>query len=117
MVKVKKKIFNLRCELSWTIHLQGNVPFPIAIFLDSGHTKMLALYQVPFIYITSLWYVEKVFIVSISQMWKLRPPEITFMRELGFQLSSSDSKAHVFPTTTCSFPGASISNMNMQNIL
>lgn len=102
---------------NWTIYLHGNVPFPIAIFLDSGHTKMLALYQVLFLYTTSLWYVEKVVIVSISQMWKLRLPEIMSMVELGFQLSSSDSKAHAFSTTTCSFPGASISNMNMQNIL
>lgn len=64
----------------------------MAMFLE-----MLALYPVLFIYITSIWYVGKA-LVSILQMWKLRPREIKPMGELGFKPNSSDSKAHDFPT-------------------
>ena len=54
-----------------TIHPHGTVPFPAAVFLESSHMKTLALHPVLFIYITSVWYVGMVCIVSILQMWKL----------------------------------------------
>lgn len=89
---------------------------PFAIFLDSGHMTMLALYQVLFIPITSLWYIGKTFTVSILQMWKLRPKEVKSVGEVGFKPNSPDSKAHAFSTIPCSFLGAIIWNMNRQNI-
>ena len=73
-----------------TIHPHGTVPFPVAMFLESSHMKTLALHPVLFIYVTSMWYVGKVCIVSILQMWKLG--------KLGSEPNSSDSKAHDFPT-------------------
>lgn len=92
-----KKIFETwRCEL-W-LYGHGTVPSPIAIFLHSGPMKILVLYQVLFIYITSLWYVGQVSTVSILQMWKLRPGEINSMVELRFKPNSRDSKAHAFST-------------------
>lgn len=81
----------------WTIHLHGTVASPIAIFLDSGHMKILVLYQVLFIYITSQKYVGKVFTVSILQMWKLRPREIKSMEELGFKPTPLTPKLMPFP--------------------